>query len=333
MEWSREQEIQQIEMKAPHVVFLGAGASRAAFPNGDKYGKALPLMQDFSEIVPVGRILDQQQIDYRDRNFEDVYSELIKSYSEETCRELELCVYKYFDALELPPEPTIYDHLVMCLRPKDIIATFNWDPFLIQAIRRNPNQGGEPRLLFLHGNVLSAFCSKDKVHGLKGASCSQCGKPFKPSSLLYPTAEKNYELSPQIADAWQTLHYALEHAFMVTIYGYGAPASDVAAIAALKKAWGPKQNREMEQFEIIDIRDEDELVESWGDFIHTHHYEVHPDIYDSWIFRHPRRTGEAYLNQYLKALFIEDNPVPRYAELEEIWAWYENLFSVERNVA
>ena len=40
MEVSVQQEIEQIEMERPHVVILGAGASYAAFPNGDKHGRA-----------------------------------------------------------------------------------------------------------------------------------------------------------------------------------------------------------------------------------------------------------------------------------------------------
>ena len=39
MEVSIEQEINQIEVGKPHLVILGAGASYAAFPNGDKNGK------------------------------------------------------------------------------------------------------------------------------------------------------------------------------------------------------------------------------------------------------------------------------------------------------
>ncbi len=35
----------------PHVVLLGAGASRAAFPKGDANGLRLPLMSDFVETV------------------------------------------------------------------------------------------------------------------------------------------------------------------------------------------------------------------------------------------------------------------------------------------
>lgn len=35
----------------PHVVVLGAGASLAAFPNGDAQGRRLPLMRDLAELI------------------------------------------------------------------------------------------------------------------------------------------------------------------------------------------------------------------------------------------------------------------------------------------
>ena len=36
---------------APHVVILGAGASRAAFPRGDAEGKFVPLMTQLDKIA------------------------------------------------------------------------------------------------------------------------------------------------------------------------------------------------------------------------------------------------------------------------------------------
>lgn len=51
MEVSAEQEIKQIQMDKPHVVILGAGGSYAAFPNGDRNGKKLPLMNNFVETL------------------------------------------------------------------------------------------------------------------------------------------------------------------------------------------------------------------------------------------------------------------------------------------
>ena len=116
---------------------------------------------------------------------------------------------------------------------------------------------------------------------------------------------------------------------MFTIFGYSAPKSDRNAVQLLRRAWGSSQKRSLEQFEIIDIKDGESLHESWKSFIHTHHYEIHADFFDSWIANHPRRTGEAYWDQYMEAAFIENNPVTRTKRLDELWRWFEPLVQAE----
>ena len=64
-------------------------------------------------------------------------------------------------------------------------------------------------------------------------------------------------------------------------------------------------------------------------FIHTHHYEIKNDFYDSWIAKHPRRTGEAYVNQYYEAKFISDNPIPKDKDFSALWEWLKPLKEVE----
>jgi hypothetical protein len=125
------------------------------------------------------------------------------------------------------------------------------------------------------------------------------------------------------------LQAALKSSFMITIFGYCAPKSDVSAIALMKTVWGDVNHRNMEQTEIIDIRDEDDLEKVWSPFIHTHHREFHKDFYDSFIANHPRRTGEAYYNQYYMAHFIDNNPLPKNADFKELWNWYQKLQVVE----
>ena len=288
-------------------------------------------MVDFLEIVPARHVLDSAGIPVEGRSFEDIYSHLANDPEKDDVRAaLEKAVFAYFAALRLPASPTLYDHLILSLRPKDIIATFNWDPFLIQAVRRNGRSAGYPRILFLHGNVLQGYCQAHKMHGVRGERCYHCGRPLAPVGLLYPVLEKSYERSPAIRSAWQAVRWAFENAFMVTIFGYSAPQSDRAAIALLNEAWGGSENRSMEQFEVINIREEKGLVESWRTFIHSHHYEVHKDFYESWIANHPRRTGEAYMNQYVSAAFIRRNPVPHVDTLPKLWAWYKPLLEAER---
>lgn len=326
-------EINQVRMNRPHVVILGAGASLAAFPKGDKNGKRLPLMNNFADVLGLNPILAKSGVDFTGRNFEEVYDQIFKDANLAVLRiEIEEAIYDYFSSLEVADSPTIYDYLVLSLRKKDVIATFNWDPFLVQAYKRNRHRFNLPRLQFLHGNVEIGYCESDLVLGLNGARCKDHGKLFTPSRLLYPISEKNYHLDGFISTQWQELAQSIQNAFMLTIFGYGAPKSDVSAVDLLKTAWGNKNkyDRNLEQTEIIDIKPESELHDTWEPFIHTHHYNAHSNFFDSWIAKHPRRTGEAYLNQYIDAMFIEDNPAPKTESFDELWDWFDTLHKVEK---
>lgn len=321
------EEVAQTDCRAPHVVILGAGASRAACPNGDASGRKLPVMKDFLDIIDLGELPGTAQRD----DFEAVYSMLVSTpeYAER-CKTIEETIYNYFATMRLPAAPTIYDYLVLSLRSKDVIATFNWDPFLLQALQRCYRQGDRaPRLLFLHGNVLAGYCAEHHRLGRTDASCPVCKRPFTPSKLLYPVVEKRYDEDPLIVEDWRVLRDALQRAFMVTIFGYSAPKSDVAARELLLNAWGGSTERALEQFELIDIREGDDLLHAWNEFIHTHHYDTHTDFFDSWIANHPRRTGEAYWNQNIEAKWINPNPVPQGVALEDLVKWYEPLRAAE----
>jgi NAD-dependent SIR2 family protein deacetylase len=331
MEISIQDEINQIKMKKPHVVILGAGASCAAFSDGDKYDQRIPLMNNFVEILELGDLLHDSHINFRSDNFEDIYSKLYKSKEYDELRsKLEKRIYVYFKQMQITDNPTIYDHLLLSLRGKDIVATFNWDPFLIQAYQRNASRFTLPRLLFLHGNVEVGYCEKDKIAGINGNNCSRCGEILKPTKLLYPIDKKDYHINGFIYLQWKELQYNLTNAFMITIFGYSSPKSDVSAIELMKLAWGDIKNREMEQTEMIDIKSEDTLCNTWQPFIHTHHYDIHRNFYKSWIPNHPRRTGEAHINQYYYAKFINNNPIPKDLSFLELWKWLKPLQDVEK---
>lgn len=149
---------------SPHLVIVGAGASVAATPRGDRRGKRLPVMADFVDRLNLAPTMDRLGIRWRHRNFEDIYDELVTQggHSEQVLS-IENTINTYFASLELPTEATIYDYLLLCLREKDAIATFNWDPFLAQAFARNAHLGRLPRIYFLHGNVAIGYCLPCKV--------------------------------------------------------------------------------------------------------------------------------------------------------------------------
>ena len=119
-------------------------------------------------------------------------------------------------------------------------------------------------------------------------------------------------------------------AFMITIFGYGAPVSDTSAIDLMKLAWGNAKIRNMEQTEVIDVKEENELRKTWAPFIHSHHYSIEKSFYSSWIANHPRRSDEAYFNQFMEAKYIENNPLPKDANFKELWLWFSKLHKIEK---
>lgn len=332
-EVSTAEEVSHPRKVRPQLILLGAGASRAAFPSGDANARRLPVMADFFSHVPITSQLDQAGIDWKGRNFEDVYSSLAADPMRHELRvEIESVIEEYFAAMRLPSTPTIFDYILLSLRQKDVIATFNWDPFLIQAYRRSLNVTKSlPYLIFLHGNVSHGFCERDQVSGLRGGSCSRCGEAFASDRLLFPVGQKNYSSHPSIAFAWDRMRVALKESLCFTIFGYGAPQSDKDAIGLMTAAWGPATERQFEEVEVIDIQEHDRVLKSWSAFIHTHHYSIHASYWDSFLANHPRRSVEAFHNQYIAARFIENNPAPRDIDLCALHSWFANLADAEEN--
>lgn len=319
--------------KRPHVVLLGAGASVATIPRGDKNGKKISAMKGFIEKLGMSSIISSISLATDSDNLEDIYMEM---YERDDCNQqrklLEERIVSYFSDFELPDEPTVYDMLVLSLTKKDLIATFNWDPLLVEAYSRCTKiTNNLPQLAFLHGNVAVATCEKDMVLGNPYDYCPKCGKKLSEVPLLYPIREKNYERNPYIASSWEQLSHYLENAYRLTIFGYSAPKSDKAAIDMLKKAWGKVSDRNLEEIEIIDIRPEDEVITSWEDFIHTHHYSVFDNFYDSALGRFPRRTCELLFDNTQGNMWIHgDKGFKKEMNFEEITTLLQALLEDEK---
>src|SRR5271167_2125724 len=64
------------EYKGHHVVILGAGASLAAFPDGDRNGRKLPVMRNFVEVVGLASLLSANGINPPYDDFEGIYSDI-----------------------------------------------------------------------------------------------------------------------------------------------------------------------------------------------------------------------------------------------------------------
>jgi hypothetical protein len=100
----------------------------------------------------------------------------------------------------------------------------------------------------------------------------------------------------------------------------------------MRLAWGTSKERAFEEIEMIDKKSEEQLVQTWSDFIHTHHYQTQTTFYDSLMARHPRRSCE-----HLWARFMEGRwpskwkEFPRAASFDELYRWLEPRLAAEQN--
>lgn len=328
---SRDYLISTPENLRPHVVILGAGASLAAFPNGDAKGKPLPLMDNLIEVVGLGKLLEDNKIEYKDRNFEVVYSELFENNpNSSVLKKLEEAIYNYFESLSLPSEPSLYDHLLLSLKPKDVVATFNWDPFLYDAWERITDQSHQIKnVLFLHGNVRIGVCEEDGFAFRNGCQCETCDKILTPTKILYPVSQKNYSNDLFIKSQWDELRYHLRNAFTLTIFGYSAPKTDKDAVDLMLGSWKEEINREIATVHFIDIIDEQTLAEQWRQFNISCHYQCSANFYQSYIAQFPRRSCEALKFQTIDGKFAEQFPYNRDMSFDELHRWFDPLWKAE----
>ena len=303
----------------PHVVLLGAGASRAAFPNGDRYGCKIPVMNDLVDVIPeLGKIIQDcgvKEIE-NEKNFETIYSRLEKH--EDLRAEIERKIETYFESLALPEEATLYDLILLSLRKEDAVFTFNWDPFLFDSFRRNFDVVPLPRIYFLHGNVRIGACSKHHKWGNRQGVCPDCHEIFEKVPLLFPTEEKGYSNNPYIKRNWDHARSFLREALIFTVFGYGAPRSDKDAVDLLRKSWYEASRREMEHMEIIDIENSTILHERWENFTPTYHLHTRQEFNESFIAGWPRRSREAVFFPMRYGAICEKFPLYATKNLSEL---------------
>lgn len=324
-------------IRKPHVVILGAGASLAAFPKGDASGRRLPLMENIVDILDLGDVIAAAKID-PNSNFEDIYSALHERDPQASVvLEIEKRVASYFENLEQPAHPTLYDLLLLSLREKDAIFTFNWDPFLVDAYNRNHGKVPLPKIFHLHGNVRISYCETCGVAQLKKTNCHRCGTLLIPSRLLYPIKVKNYADDCFIATQWERLQDYVKNAVFITIFGYSAPKSDQEAMAIFRKSWKvtDPETRPVHRVEVIDVKDRIALADQWCPFAHfPDHIDFPNSFFDSFLARYPRRTCEALANAGFDGKLVKNIPwagsrqLP--ANIGELWKSVFHLSAAEK---
>ena len=63
----------KIENTRPHVVILGAGATVATIPNGNKYSNPCSVMHGFIHNLGLDTILASVKLNTKSENIEDIY--------------------------------------------------------------------------------------------------------------------------------------------------------------------------------------------------------------------------------------------------------------------
>jgi hypothetical protein len=264
---------------------------------------------------------DLQRLGLPALDFETAFSSLVTNQLDRQLQaDLERRVDEYFGRLRLPQQPTFYDYLVLSLRGKDLIATFNWDPLLFQAFQRNLIVGEEnlPRIAYLHGSAAFSLCMDHKRYVPRGRDCGQCGHPPAPMQLLYPVAAKDYQSSPFIREQWQMVAFYLRRASFLSTMGYSAPRTDVEARHLLRQPWQENETFQLNEMEIIDVRPAVEIEETWKDFPFSHHYRILDDVWKSEVLRVARRSTEALFDRTMMLKPWEGRPLPRASSLAKL---------------
>lgn len=286
----------------PHVVIVGAGASIAACKT-DKNGKRVPLLKNIHNIL--GFTDELKKYDFSDEQMEDfekLFSDINgKAEYRELQEKLEYDVCDYFSKLQIPEEPTLYDYLILSLTEKDAVISFNWDPFLMQAYRRNINVGNLPELIFPHGNAGVGVCYDCKIKGYANCLCSRCLKKLKQMPLLYPIGDKDYNSNEIIINEWHRAKEMLSKAAGITVYGYGAPVTDVEAVELMKSANRISKTKDIAPFTIINLAEnEEEQRKKWAEF-----YDVDMVLYcnsfeETLLWKNPRVSLETLFDAILQ---------------------------------
>ena len=314
-------------------MWLFLGRVRAWRPAlwGDANGRRLPVMANLVSVLGLKPLLAKAKVgDRAGEDFELIYDRIA---SDNSYRDLRVAVdervRRYFSSLRLPDEVTLYDRLLLSLRPKDLVATFNWDPFLLQAFSRNRHMR-PPRVVFLHGNVYLGFCPEHKVKGYLTQACENCGQPFQPSPLLFPITRKEYRSHPLLSGEWKELAAILKHTYLLTIIGYSAPTSDIPAKEILLQAWDGNETRELAEVEVIDILGRRALHERWKDFIVRHHWSASTRFSHTLQSRYPRRSCEAFAFATLQQDPWASRPIPHFRRLDRLHGWMRPLLREEQ---
>lgn len=322
-----------------HLVILGAGATCAAYPNGDSYGNSIPGMDGFMKKTGLIEQFSEERTDLESEpNLEKLFAKWNDNPLKKTqCAKLEKLIYEYMSSLG-PIGMNLYVKLLLSLTNRDVIATFNWDPFIVESYKMVSQYltHDMPKLLFLHGNVGMGYCSKCKIVGYKGDICSSCGSPFVKMPLLYPITNKNYSDDIYIRNAWIDLGKAIEHAMVITFFGYSAPRSDIDAMNMIKESMQQDSLRDIVEYQLINnAEDTDNLRKCYNLLsIKEKRISIVKTFYDSYLARYPRRSADYFWRSTMlcePTVSLDEQDQVAFKENDDIFELVRKVHLIDRD--
>ena len=70
--------------KRPHLFILGAGATKATIPNGDKNGRQSPVMDNFLQEIGLSDLLKEVILKTQSNNIENILAKKWEPFVQET---------------------------------------------------------------------------------------------------------------------------------------------------------------------------------------------------------------------------------------------------------
>jgi hypothetical protein len=159
--------------------------------------------------------------------------------------------------------------------------------------------------------------------------CHHCFKELSKSKLLYPIGQKDYNSDLVIKNSWDTLIQVLSRAYIVTIFGYSAPVSDIEAKIILLDNYKNSKHLELSEIEIINTSNRDKIEETWSDMVFSHHYCIFDKLEDSYILKHPRRSCDSHASAYLQCDPVEENLFPECDNFDDLYEFLKPLILEE----
>jgi hypothetical protein len=97
----------------------------------------------------------------------------------------------------------------------------------------------------------------------------------------------------------------------------------------MEKAWKGNTSNAFSRIEVIDIKEERELRETWKQFASSQ-FHTAETIWDSYLFTHPRRSCEHWEEATLQQNPQKDNKFPIFPTLSSLHQWIKPLIEEEK---